>query len=74
MQTNSFLHFKFVLLCPIIKNNMLIVDLEITNHSVIIIYFIGKQSFYLIDEVTNPGKGANSVTNMVHHYFNRYIY
>jgi len=26
----------------------------------------------LIDEVTNPGKGANSVISIVHHYFNRY--
>lgn len=28
----------------------------------------------MIDEVTNSGKGANSVISIVHHYFNRYGY
>ncbi|XP_062606259.1 uncharacterized protein LOC134268076 isoform X1 [Saccostrea cucullata] len=32
----------------------------------------GKQTFYLIDEASNPGKGANSVTSMVHHYFDKF--
>ena len=34
----------------------------------------GKQTFYLIDEAQNPGKGANSVISMVHHFFQWYGY
>jgi len=28
-----------------------------------------KQVFYLVDEAELPGKGANTVTSMAHHYF-----
>lgn len=32
----------------------------------------GKQTFYLVDEEDNAGKGANSVVSMVHHYLMYY--
>lgn len=34
--------------------------------------FAGRQTFYLVDEAESKGKGANSVVNMVHHYFQYY--
>jgi len=47
IQTISFLYFKFVLLCPIIKNNMLIDDLEISNYSYYYIFY--RKTQFLFD-------------------------
>jgi hypothetical protein len=47
MQTNSFLNFKFVLLCLMIKNNMLIVDLKISNYSYYYLFY--RKTKFLFD-------------------------
>lgn len=33
-----------------------------------------QQVMYLIDEAENPGKGADCVISLLHHYFNKYSY
>ena len=38
------------------------------------IIFSGIQTFYLIDEAEETGKGANTVVSLVHHYFRHYGY
>ena len=38
------------------------------------IIFSGIQTFYLIDEAKETGKGANTVVSLVHHYFRHYDY
>ena len=38
------------------------------------VIFEGKQTFYLIDEAQSPGKGANSVISIAHHFYQWYGY